>query len=167
MASFFETALNSPGFWANAPKLLPSVGNINTSTAFNPSTGGAAKGMDPATLALGLGSSLFGSIGSAIAGDSAADAAERAAKQKTKEDIAAGFRDFGLEFLGTRYKTGTGAAANRMNALKEAADAASFQAYNPAMQNLQSRERFNKLQNYAASLSAAMPGYVSPLNIFS
>jgi len=167
MASFFETALNSPDFWANAPKSLPSVGNINTSTAFNPSTGGAAKGMDPATLALGLGSSIFGSIGSAIAGDSAADAARQAAKQATKEGIAREFAGFGFDYLTQRYNTGAGAAANRMNALKEAADTASFQAFNPAMQNLRSSDRFGKVQDYAARLSAAMPGYVSPLNIFS
>ena len=122
--------------------------------------------MDPATLALGLGSSVIGGIGSAIAGDQAAAAAERAAKQKAKEDIAGQFAGFGLDYLTQRYNTGVGAAANRMNTLKDATESAAFEAYNPAAQNLRSNERFGRAQDYAARLSASMPGYVSPLNLF-
>jgi hypothetical protein len=167
MASFFETALSSPGFWANAPKLLPSVGNINTSTAFNPSTGGAAKGMDLATAGLGVTSAVAGGVGSYLAASAAQKAAEDAAKQQGRRDLAAQFFGIGADLAIQRYNTGVGAAANRMNVAKEAADMASFQAFNPAMQNLRSSDRFGKVQDYAARLSAAMPGYVSPLNIFS
>ena len=166
MESFFGIDPSSPSFYSNMPKILPSVGKVNTNTVFGSSTGAPTpKGMDP-TLAIGLGSSIIGSIGSAIAGDQAADAARQAAKQKTKEDIAGQFAGFGLDYLTQRYNTGVGAAANRMNTLKDATESAAFEAYNPAAQNLRSNERFGRAQDYAARLSASMPGYVSPLNLF-
>ena len=69
MESFFGIDPGSPSFYSNMP----------TNTVFGSSTGATTpKGMDPATLALGLGSSVIGGIGSAIAGDQAAAAAERA-----------------------------------------------------------------------------------------
>jgi methyl coenzyme M reductase alpha subunit len=157
MESFFGIDPSSPSFYSNMP----------TNTVFGSSTGATTpKGMDPATLALGLGSSVIGGIGSAIAGDQAAAAAERAAKQKAKEDIAGQFAGFGLDYLTQRYNTGVGAAANRMNTLKDATESTAFEAYNPAAQNLRSNERFGRVQDYAARLSASMPGYVSPLNLF-
>jgi methyl coenzyme M reductase alpha subunit len=156
MESFFGIDPSSPSFYSNMP----------TNTVFGSSTGATTpKGMDP-TLAIGLGSSIIGGIGSAIAGDQAADAARQAAKQKTKEDIAGQFAGFGLDYLTQRYNTGVGAAANRMNTFKDAAETVAFEAYNPAAQNLRSNERFGRAQDYAARLSASMPGYVSPLNLF-
>ena len=156
MESFFGIDPSSPSFYSNMP----------TNTVFGSSTGATTpKGMDP-TLAIGLGSSIIGGIGTAIAGDQAADAARQAAKQKTKEDIAGQFAGFGLDYLTQRYNTGVGAAANRMNTLKDATESAAFEAYNPAAQNLRSIERFGRVQDYAARLSASMPGYVSPLNLF-
>ena len=156
MESFFGIDPSSPSFYSNMP----------TNTVFGSSTGAPTpKGMDP-TLAIGLGSSIIGGIGTAIAGDQAADAARQAAKQKTKEDIAGQFAGFGLDYLTQRYNTGVGAAANRMNTLKDATESAAFEAYNPAAQNLRSNERFGRAQDYAARLSASMPGYVSPLNLF-
>ena len=156
MESFFGIYPSSPSFYSNMP----------TNTVFGSSTGATTpKGMDP-TLAIGLGSSIIGGICTAIAGDQAADAARQAAKQKTKEDIAGQFAGFGLDYLTQRYNTGVGAAANRMNTLKDATESAAFEAYNPAAQNLRSNERFGRAQDYAARLSASMPGYVSPLNLF-
>ena len=171
MESFFG-ALASPSFWSNVPKTLASVGSVGATTAFNSSKGAlagastAAKGMDPVTLALGLGSSVAGSIGSLFGGNQAAKAAKEGSREATKEGIARELSGFGLDYLTQRYNTGVGAAANRMNTLKDATDTAAFQAYNPALQNLRSNERFDRVQDYAARLSAAMPGYVSPVNLF-
>ena len=167
MESFFGIDPSSPSFYSNMPKILPSVGKVNTNTVFGSSTGATTpEGMDAATLALGLGSSVIGGIGSAIAGNQAADAARQAAKQTTKEAIADSFFKLGAGFLEKRYETGVGAAADRLNALKNASQIAMFEAYNPAAQNLRSNERFGRAQDYAARLSASMPGYVSPLNLF-
>jgi hypothetical protein len=171
MASFFGIDASSPGFYSSMPKVLPSVGNVGATTAFNPSTATstastAAQGMDPLTLALGLGSSVVGSVGSLFGANKTAKAAQQGSKEATKEGIARELSGFGLDYLTQRYNTGVGAAANRMNTLKDATDTAAFQAYNPALQNLRSNERFGRVQDYAARLSAAMPGYVSPLNLF-
>ena len=171
LPSFFELATRSPGFYSSVPKTLTSVGNVGATTAFNPSTATstastAAQGMDPATIALSLGTSAVGSIASLFGADKAAKAAQQGAKETTKEGIARELSGFGLDYLTQRYNTGVGAAANRMNTLKEATDTAAFQAYNPALQNLRSNERFDRVQDYAARLSAAMPGYVSPVNLF-
>jgi len=170
MAGFFDGNVTSGSFFSGMPKeIFSSVGPIKLDTAFKPASTGTSTGtsMEPITAALGLGSSLIGSVGSALAGNAAADAAEQAAKQRTKEELSKQFAGFGLDYLTQRYNTGAGAAANRMNTLKETTDTAAFQAFNPAMQNLRSNERFGNVQEYAARLSAAMPGYVSPLNIFS
>jgi len=166
MTNPFGSGFTNTDFWSNAPKSLPSVGPIKLDTAFGsskaPSFGG---GMDPASI-LSIGSSLVSGIGGIFGAKSAEDAAIEGMKEKARGDLASNFAGFGLDYLTQRYNTGTGAAANRMNTLKEAADTAAFQAYNPAAQNLRSSDRFGKVQDYAARLSAAMPGYVSPLNLF-
>ena len=114
----------------------------------------------------GIASSAIGGLFGKSAAKEQAEAAKAASRERTTESLAKDFAGFGLDYLTQRYNTGAGAFANRMNALKEAQQTAAFEAYNPAVQNLRSNERFGRTQDYAARLSAAMPGYISPLNLF-
>jgi hypothetical protein len=114
--------------------------------------------------------SIFGASKAASAteqaAEKAAEATKQAAKEATRRELAKEWAGFGFDYLTQRYNTGAGGAANRLNAFKQAQQEAEFQAYNPAMAINRGISRFDRVQDYASQLSAAMPGYVSPLNLF-
>lgn len=131
-------------------------------------------GMDPFSIALGIGSlgaSIFGGFQQKSAAEEQADAAreaadiaakasEKAAKTAATAQLAGKIGGFGLDFLTSRYEGGAGAAMNRINTARDIAQRANLEANNPSLIALRSAERFeDRLRN-------AMPGFMPQTNVF-
>jgi hypothetical protein len=154
--------------WNDALKFggVPGVDSSKLPSNFSGSSSGSGGMAFPIGAVAGVASSLIGGLFGKSAAEQQAEALKAAARERTTESLAKDFAGYGLDLATTEYNQGPGEFAKRLNALKEAQQSAVFQAYNPAAQKLRSNERFGRVQDYAASLSAAMPGYVSPLNLF-
>lgn len=131
-------------------------------------------GMDPFSIALGVGSigaSIFGANAQQNAAKEQARATEEAAKiaaasteKAAKTGAVASLRGkqagFGYDYLTSRYEGGAGGALARLNEARDLVQRANIEANNPAFNTLRSVER------YEDRLRGAMPGFVPPSALF-
>lgn len=165
--------LSNPSFGVDTAGTFSSAGSSLASNPFASSSAGSSSMAFPFAAVASLGSAalgLFGAQKSANATEAAAaqaaEATEKAAKFRSRTELAKDIGGFGFDYFTQRYNTGAGAAANRWNQMQDVAQMATFQAQNPDQINLRAAERAGRAQDYAARLAAEMPGYQPPIGLF-